>query len=171
MARRSTWPACTVPAIVAGAFLLAAPAGAAALLLEWQDLIPTSAQIAQGVVKGVVAHEDIAHLPAAEQQASAPIRTDLDGREVKIGGYVVPLAFKGTAVTEFLLAPFVGACVHVPAPPANQLVYISYPKGIDLSVLTASVWVTGPMKASLLTTDLAAVGYRIEAATVAPADF
>ena len=45
--------------------------------------------------------------------------TDLDGKRVRIGGYVVPLDFEATSVKEFLLVPFVGACIHVPPSPAE----------------------------------------------------
>src|SRR3954453_6391655 len=156
--------------------LLDGSGNAAPVSLEWKDLIPTAAQASQGVVKGVVAHEDIAALQtaegeAAEEQANAPVRTDLDGQDVRMAGYVVPMAIKGTAVVEFLLVPFVGACIHVPAPPANQIVYIVYPKGVDLGELTDAVWVTGKMKATLTSTDLAAVGYRIDAGGVEAASF
>jgi hypothetical protein len=49
---------------------------------------------------------------------------ELDGKRVRIGGYVVPLDFESTTVKEFLLVPFVGACIHVPPPPANQIIYV-----------------------------------------------
>ena len=166
----------------AGALVLALALGfgslaeAKPLQLEWKDLIPTAVQTNQSVVKGVVQHEDIVALQtaegdAAEEQANAPVRTDLDGQDVRMAGYVVPLAIKGTAVVEFLLVPFVGACIHVPAPPANQIVYIVYPKGIDLGELTDAVWVSGTMKAAFTSTDLAAVGYRIDAGAIEAANF
>ena len=39
--------------------------------------------------------------------------TEPDGKHVRIGGYVVPLDFEATSIKEFLLVPFVGACIHV----------------------------------------------------------
>ncbi len=59
--------------------------------------------------------------------------TDLDGKHVRIGGYVVPLDFEATTVKEFLLVPFVGACIHVPPPPPNQIVYVKTAKGFDVA--------------------------------------
>jgi len=48
----------------------------------------------------------------------------LDGQRVKIPGYVVPLGFDGqTELSEFLLVPYYGACIHTPPPPANQVVH------------------------------------------------
>ena len=45
----------------------------------------------------------------------------LDGKDVRIPGYVLPTEYSGTKVVEFLLVPYVGACVHTPPPPPNQM--------------------------------------------------
>jgi hypothetical protein len=49
----------------------------------------------------------------------------LDGKTVKIPGYIVPLDHIGFGVVEFMLVPFIGACIHVPPPPPNQLIYVT----------------------------------------------
>ena len=54
---------------------------------------------------------------------------DLVGKPVKIPGFTVPLEDFASAATEFLLVPFVGACVHTPPPPPNQLVYVKMDEG------------------------------------------
>ena len=41
---------------------------------------------------------------------------NLDGKSVRIPGYVLPLEFEDTGVTAFLLVPYVGACIHAPPP-------------------------------------------------------
>ena len=46
------------------------------------------------------------------------------GKEVKIPGFMVPLEDFAETASEFLLVPYQGACVHVPPPPPNQLVYV-----------------------------------------------
>ena len=71
---------------------------------------------------------------AAQSGAAArrPWSQSLDGKRVHIGGYVVPLDFDATRVKEFLLVPFVGACIHVPPPPANQIVYVKTEQGFDV---------------------------------------
>ena len=68
---------------------------------------------------------------------------DLDGREIQIAGYALPLELSGTAVTEFLLVPYVGACIHVPPPPTNQMVHVRIPAGYESEELYEPVWVTG----------------------------
>lgn len=56
-------------------------------------------------------------------QPKSPAR-DLDNKTVSIPGFMVPLEDDADQVTEFLLVPFAGACIHVPPPPPNQMVYV-----------------------------------------------
>jgi uncharacterized protein len=89
--------------------------------------------------------------------------TDLDGKRVRIGGYVVPLDFEATNVKEFLLVPFVGACIHVPPPPPNQIIYVKTAKGFDVAGSFDPVYVTGTLKVASQYTGLAETGYAIDA--------
>lgn len=54
-------------------------------------------------------------------------------RDVTIDGYALPLASKKGRVVEFLLVPWVGACIHAPAPTPDQIIHVSYPQGLELS--------------------------------------
>jgi hypothetical protein len=92
--------------------------------------------------------------------------SELNGKRVKIGGYVVPLDFEATAIKEFLLVPFVGACIHVPPPPANQIVYVKAEKGFQIAGQFDPVWVTGTLKTETAFTGLADAGYSLEADSV-----
>jgi uncharacterized protein len=93
---------------------------------------------------------------------------ELNGKRVKIGGYVVPLDFESTSVKEFLLVPFVGACIHVPPPPANQIIYVKSDKGFEVTGAFDPVSVVGTMKTETAFTGLADAGYSIEAESVDP---
>jgi hypothetical protein len=92
-----------------------------------------------------------------------PVVESLDGKRVHIGGYVVPLDFDATTIKEFLLVPFVGACIHVPPPPANQIVYVKSEKGFQVQGMFDPVYVTGTLKVSMTSTGLADAGYSLEA--------
>jgi uncharacterized protein len=92
-----------------------------------------------------------------------PVVDALDGKLVQIGGYIVPLDFDATTVKEFLLVPFVGACVHVPPPPANQIIFVKSAKGIDVGKVFDPIYVTGTMKVNFTSTGLADAGYSINA--------
>ena len=79
------------------------------------------------------------------------------------GGYVVPLDFEATNVKEFLLVPFVGACIHVPPPPPNQIIYVKTAQGFDVEGSFDPVYVTGTLKVASQYTGLAETGYAIDA--------
>lgn len=79
------------------------------------------------------------------EAAATRVNEDLVGTSVRLPGYVLPLRFKDRKVVEFLLVPTVGACIHTPPPPANQIVYVVYPEGIEVNGLFTPVWITGTM--------------------------
>lgn len=88
---------------------------------------------------------------------------EFNGKRVAIGGYVVPLDFDALRIKEFLLVPFVGACIHVPPPPANQIIFVTAAEGIEISGPFDPVKVTGTMSTEIAMTGLADAGYRIDA--------
>lgn len=91
---------------------------------------------------------------------------ELNDKRVKIGGYIVPLDFDATTIKEFLLVPFVGACIHVPPPPPNQIVYVTSDTGIDVKGVFDPVWVTGKLATKVAFTGLAEAGYSLTAEQV-----
>jgi uncharacterized protein len=104
--------------------------------------------------------------PERAKAMPAPIVESLNGKRVHIGGYVVPLNFDETRVKDFLLVPFVGACIHVPPPPANQIIYVKIEQGFDVQGTFDPVWVTGVLKVTPTFTGLADAGYSLEAEKV-----
>ncbi len=69
-----------------------------------------------------------------------------NSRPVSIAGYLLPLEFDKRGVNEFLLVPFVGACIHVPPPPINQTIFVRMRKRFKFKDLFDPVWVTGRIK-------------------------
>lgn len=67
----------------------------------------------------------------------------LDGKVVKIPGFMVPLEDDQREVVEFLLVPSPQACIHVPPPPPNQMVYVKMKRGSDAAV--GPIWVHGTL--------------------------
>lgn len=70
----------------------------------------------------------------------------LNGKPVKIPGFMVPLEDNQRDVTEFLLVPNAQACIHVPPPPANQMVYVKMKKGT--AAVFEPIWVYGTFSIS-----------------------
>jgi hypothetical protein len=168
-------------AAILGAATASLPLAANPVELTWADLIPASARTggAVNVLQGIIQHSQVSAAPEAAA-GDAPVsiesvmgissaveyRTDLAGAEVKIAGYLLPLELEGAKVTNFLLVPFVGACIHVPPPPANQLVLVDFPSGFSSTGLWQPVAVTGILTLSGVSTDLAEIGYSITATGV-----
>lgn len=152
-----------------GAAFAAAPEPAKVVTLEWTDLIPLDAREAQSTSPPAAAHDYLGEAgPAAVQQSpNAPVNTGLEGKLVKIPGFIVPLdVAKDGTVSEFFLVPYFGACIHVPPPPANQIVYVTTRKGIALNSIYEAYWITGTMKMQNKSTPLGAAAYSLSADNV-----
>ena len=104
----------------------------------------------------------------AQQSPNAPIIAELNGKEVKIPGFVVPLEGDDENLTEFLLVPYFGACIHVPPPPSNKIVYVKFEKGIPVDSLYDAVWVHGVLSTEGWQGDIASVGYSMKGMGVTP---
>ncbi len=89
----------------------------------------------------------------------------LDGQIVRIPGYALPLEFSGVAVRELLLVPYFGACIHVPPPPPNQMVFVALDEPYVVTELFAPVWITGRMSVKRSTKSLSYVDGRASLVT------
>jgi hypothetical protein len=67
----------------------------------------------------------------------------LNGKVVKIPGYLIPLHYEAQEIKEFMLVPYIGACIHVPPPPANQLVYVISDLPWENDFIWDPIWITG----------------------------
>jgi hypothetical protein len=88
---------------------------------------------------------DIVKVMEKRKKFQTAVVNDLNGKNVRLPGYMLPLEMSGSKVTEFLLVPYVGACIHVPPPPPNQIVHVktAAKKGYNSRQLYEPVWVTG----------------------------
>ena len=69
-----------------------------------------------------------------------------NSKKISIAGYLLPLEFDKRGVNEFLLVPYVGACIHVPPPPINQTIFVRLKKRYKFKDLYDPVWITGRLK-------------------------
>lgn len=102
-----------------------------------------------------------------EQWDQAPTRGELEGLRVRIPGYVVPLDMLGGDIREFLLVPYMGACIHTPPPPANQIVQVVSARRQSLQTMDA-VWVVGTLKVGRSDTRMGVSGYVLDATRIEP---
>jgi uncharacterized protein len=98
---------------------------------------------------------------------SSVVRPEMDQQQVRIPGYIVPLAFDDRRRTiEFFLVPYFGACLHLPPPPPNQIIYVNYEPGITIDKLYEPYWVEGVLLTSEVNHAIGDSAYRITAARI-----
>ena len=133
--------------------------------LEWADLLPPgedeiiAKQYAQLFAGGIAegSADDL-----ATQIGTFNTVDILDGHKIKIGGFTVPFEYgRHAKVTEFLLVPYYGACLHQPPPPPNQTIHVKTDKPMKLRDLAQAVWVEGYVSTSSSYTDLANTAYTL----------
>jgi len=74
----------------------------------------------------------------------------MDGQAIQIPDFIVPLEFNDKqTITQFYLVPFFGACIHLPPPPPNQIIFVNYPEGLMLNTLYDPFWISAILKTSL----------------------
>ena len=101
-----------------------------------------------------------------EEWDRAPVVERFSGQQVRIPGFVVPLESDGRTIREFLLVPYFGACVHVPPPPANQLIHVIPDQPIAAGLNMSPVWVNGVLNVGRVASELGSAGYQMRAMKV-----
>ena len=149
----------------AGLLLPRAARAATPRQITWEDLIPEGVPYGEIIGEGEMDEANDTWRPIYDANASK-LNMALDGVTVRLPGYIIPVDLGADGVTSFVLVPYVGACIHVPPPPANQLVFVTTEKPWPNDYLWDPVWVTGPLKADMKSTDLAEIGYSIAAETL-----
>lgn len=165
--------------------LLALEAGAQPRDLEWTALLP-DADLQALMSAPPINHDggDTGPAPQPLQRSEASafgdsafdeammstaIRPELDGQEIRLPGFVVPLEYDADQnVTEFFLVPYFGACIHLPPPPPNQIIHVLYPDGLELPSIYEPYTVAGTLSTELTSNATALSAYRMEAASVVP---
>ena len=101
-------------------------------------------------------------------KAASPA-TALNNKEVAVPGFMVPLEDDADQVTEFLLVPFAGACIHVPPPPPNQMIYIKLRAGKKAKMsFTEPIVVTGQLHVTTVQSPYGDVSFNMDGDSVKP---
>ena len=156
-----------------------APKTADAQQLNWEDLVPEDFRSENVAAKYQQEIQDAKEGSKEERELFKKIMGELNdagpnlalnGKKVRIPGFVSPLDNNGEVVGDFLLVPYFGSCIHSPPPPVNQTVMVSPEEGksVPLSTISRPVWVVGELEAKEVTTDLATAGYQIKNAEIEP---
>ncbi len=146
--------------------------------LEWIDLLPQEdldalmnpPEYLDEIVDGSEQDTLASNLSAAENElatgrwesalVSTRVVDSLDGEAIRLPGFIVPLEFgEDEKVTKFFLVPYFGACLHMPPPPPNQIVYAEYAQGLELSSIYDPFWLEGKLATTLTENEVARSAY------------
>lgn len=138
------------------------------LELDWEELIPATERASFDALPPAPVHDYLSGEmgPGVPQRMSVSVNKELDGLTVKLPGFIVPLDLDAqNRVTEFFLVPYFGACIHVPPPPPNQIVYVKFAQGIALESMYEAYWITGKMKTKSQNTRYGLAAYTLAGET------
>ncbi|MEL6662147.1 MAG: DUF3299 domain-containing protein [Pseudomonadota bacterium] len=148
--------------------------------LGWEELLPEGeeerlAQLYQEQMAMLYGGSPIAEGSAADvavQIGTFNTVPELNGRKVRIPGYTVPFDFSADAqISEFLLVPYFGACLHAPPPPPNQTLFIMTDDPIQIKDLAQAVWIEGTLYTQTQESELADAAYTIEMSNIEVYDY
>lgn len=148
--------------------------------IEWTELMPADDLEAflnppadiQNIEEGSAGDNIASQIKAAPsgpadnryQQALASTRViaQLGGEAIQIPAFVVPVEFdESQRATQFFLVPYFGACIHVPPPPPNQIIFANYPEGLKLESLYQPFWFFGTLSTTLTENEIATAAYSM----------
>ena len=142
--------------------------------LTWSEMIPPDAA---PEVPNMTPLHDLSQMssalesaPAARQDMpNAPVVKNLDGQNIRLPGYIVPLEVSEEGrTTEFLLVPYFGACIHTPPPPANQIIHVKLSEPQPAVGAMQAYWVWGELTASKFSSELGDAAYLLSATGIQP---
>jgi uncharacterized protein len=160
LTRRLTLSLLSASAIAPGSAFAKTPK-----VLSWDDLIPQGVPYGEIIGQGEMDVATDQWSPIFDENASK-LNEELNGALVKIPGFIIPIEQSSKGVTQFMLVPYVGACIHTPPPPANQLVLVDAKKPWPNDKLWDAVWVSGTLRTQLQSTDLGETGYALRASAM-----
>lgn len=160
--------------------------------LYWEDLIPPEGMIALeeayaaasseadvsaseqsdlpeegNILPGADPDDPLGTQPAATQIGTFHVVEELNGKTVRIPGFMVPFDINQmNEVKEFLLVPYFGACIHVPPPPPNQIIYVVSEEAVPFG--WEPVWLEGVLATSRNMNSLGNAAYTLTLSKLEP---
>jgi len=126
-----------------------------------QEATDVSSVIAEGSVDDTM-----------EQIGTFNVVKDLDGKRIRVPGYVVPFDFSADAEhKEFLLVPYFGACLHTPPPPPNQIILVKAETAAKITNIEEPVWLEGTLKTGEFLSDLGNSAYELNLSKLEPYEY
>ena len=153
----------------------AAKASAGYREIGWEDLLPKGwdpmapfkgLDLARLNDRDPRAIEAMEKLQAA--WAEAPVESSLRGSKIRIPGFIIPLDRQGDLVSELLLVPYFGACIHTPPPPANQIIHAKSARPLSGITTMQPIWAYGTLNVQRGESQWGVSGYRLTVDKIMP---
>jgi|TARA_B110000467_G_C18033753_1_gene322123 hypothetical protein len=96
------------------------------------------------------------------EEASKKLNSALEGQDIALAGFMVPVEYEGSDVSKFLLVPESGQCIHVPPPPLNQTLLVDVSSDpVEFRDLYVPIIVYGRISVGSQSFDIADSGYTM----------
>ena len=143
--------------------------------VKWEDLVPKGwdpAADLKAIDLSKLQDSDPRAMEALEKMKqawdNAPAEPALNGKKGRIAGFALPLERQGDKVSEFLLVPYFGACIHTPPPPANQIVHAKAAKPLAGIKMMQPIWALGTFSTQRGETTWGVAGYQLKVDKILP---
>lgn len=128
--------------------------------IDWLELMPPEDIVVLEAI-GEVDHSGTG--PAEAAATSGRPVLAMNGVNGKLPGYVVPVGFdEDGRITEFFLVPYFGACIHLPPPPPNQIVFVRASEPLPAGRIWDAYWAIGTLRLAEVDHELAQSVYSME---------
>lgn len=155
----------TTLALACGLAALIAAAHASVRTIDWLELMPEEELSALQDIPELD-HSGMMEMP--DYSNSNPVLA-MNGAQGRLPGYIVPVSItEDNRISEFFVVPYFGACIHVPPPPPNQIVYAKPETPIDMTEIWAAYWVYGTIEVKPTRNAVAQSFYVINVEKVEP---
>lgn len=128
--------------------------------IDWRELMPPDRILAVEEMIGDVDHFGGPASPMADESRAVAA---MNGATGTLAGYVVPIATDSRRrIVELFLVPYYGACIHVPPPPANQIVHIKPDRPLPAGELWQAYRAIGTIRIATTANETATAIYAMD---------
>lgn len=138
--------------------------------LSWEDLMPTGEweRVNKEMefffnTQGNDMFAEGSAFDEARQFGTYNVVEELNNQKIRLAGFVVPFDFSSDKeVSEFLLVPYFGACLHTPPPPPNQIVFVKAAKPIKVESIWDPIWAYGNLMTEKHLNEMGNAAYTLQ---------
>ena len=139
--------------------------------LTWEALVPVDwIEPEPEPIDWSISDEALLEQAMMPSQIKGPTVAGLAKQKIRLPGFIVPLDFTLGSFKEFLFVPYVGACVHVPPPPTNQLLLVRSTTNIEQVDMWQPVFVFGTLSIDEQENEIGNSSYSLQLDSIAPYD-